>query len=124
MMHSISPIAILKDNYVWAIHQNHYAAIIDPGEAENVQRFLDQHQLKLAAILITHHHGDHTNGITELTNQWDVPVYGSMQESVRGITHPLTANSCVDIASMNLSLSVLSIPGHTRGHIAYYGHDF
>ena len=49
----------IQDNYIWAIHDGHCAAVVDPGEAGPVERFSAQHRLALGAIVITHHHGDH-----------------------------------------------------------------
>ena len=64
---NIVPIPALKDNYIWAIiDHTQQVIIVDPGEATPVQAFIEKNKFILSGILITHHHWDHTNGITEL----------------------------------------------------------
>src|SRR6185312_16552920 len=66
----------------------------------------------------THHHPDHSQGIHELARHYPVSVYGPAIEKINGVTHSVTEKDC---AGLPLNLRVLDIPGHTRGHIAYYG---
>lgn len=75
----IIPIHALKDNYIWMISHSDkkLAVVIDPGEAKPVLDILEQQELNLTAILVTHHHWDHTNGIAELLERYPVPVYRS-----------------------------------------------
>ncbi len=120
-MFDIVPIPALRDNYIWAIHARKHAVIVDPGEAEPVMRFLRTRNLGLAAILCTHHHGDHTAGIAELCEVYNVPVYGPRAESIPGTTHPVAEGDTVDLPEAGIRLSVLDIRGHTRGHVAYLG---
>lgn len=119
---TILPIPVLQDNYVWAIIDKNQsiALIIDPGEAIPVSVFLKQQQLKLVGILITHHHWDHTNGIEALKKEYDTPVFGPANETIPGMTMPLQEEETVSIQGFPLSFKVISIPGHTLGHIAYY----
>jgi hydroxyacylglutathione hydrolase len=65
-MLKVEPIPAFQDNYIWAIHDGHSAAVVDPGEAAPVERFLAQRGLALGAIVITHHHGDHQGGVADL----------------------------------------------------------
>lgn len=119
---NVYPIPILKDNYVWAIidvSQN-TAIIVDPGDAAPVAKFIDQQQLQLKGILITHHHWDHTNGTVELKEQYDVPVFAPAREQVSGTTTQVQEGDIVQINDFPLSFRVLDIPGHTLGHVAYY----
>ncbi|MFN7096556.1 MAG: hydroxyacylglutathione hydrolase, partial [Gammaproteobacteria bacterium] len=96
----------------------HTAIVIDPGDAKPVVTFLQQQQLQLNAILITHHHWDHSGGVAELKHHYDVPVYGKTRETVADITHPVAENDTIKLD--NLTLDVIEIPGHTLDHIAYY----
>ncbi|QOJ23683.1 MAG: hydroxyacylglutathione hydrolase [Gammaproteobacteria bacterium] len=120
-MLNIYPLPAFRDNYIWVIHNRDYAAVIDPGTASPVIDYLQSEKLQLCAILITHHHSDHTGGITELTQLFNVPVYGPGNEPIKEVTHPQRENDQIKLAEIALTLSVLDIPGHTRGHIAYYG---
>ena len=115
----VTAIPAFDDNYLWLIHDQEYAAIVDPGDANAVEAVLATHQLKLAAILLTHHHADHAGGVPALLRHWNVPVYGPASERIPGISHPLREGDVVTLTSPALQLSVLDVPGHTAGHIAY-----
>ena len=119
-LYNITPIPTLKDNYVWAIINKPKVLIVDPGEAAPVAEFLQRHRLDLAGIIITHHHWDHTNGIINLINQYPAPVWGPSKENIPGITHPLHDNDKINLDSFPIELTIIAIPGHTLGHIAYY----
>lgn len=114
----IEAIPALKDNYIWAMvnQETRSAFIVDPGVAEVVRDFLTQKHLNLSGILITHHHWDHTNGLHELKEWYDVPVYGPA--SIQGVTSPVTET--VTLTDSPIGFTVYNIPGHTLDHIAYY----
>ncbi len=120
-MLTIFPIPALKDNYIWTLHDQHHAVVVDPGDAAPVLAYLNAHQLKLAAILCTHHHNDHTGGVGELVELYNVPVYGPQHEDIPCISHALGDGDVVELAGLNIKLDVLDIPGHTLGHIAFVG---
>ena len=61
-MTEVTPISAFTDNYILCLHDDRYAIVVDPGDAAPVFRFLEQRQLQLVAILITHHHPDHIGG--------------------------------------------------------------
>lgn len=107
------------DNYLWLIHDHQHAAVVDPGDAAPIEAALAAMRLKLAAILLTHHHGDHAGGVADLLKHWQVPVFGPASEKIAGISHPLAEGDTVTLPELGLSLSVLDVPGHTAGHIAY-----
>lgn len=119
---TIRPIKAFTDNYVWCLQKGDDAqvAIVDPGEAAPVLRYLQERQLELSAILITHHHADHVGGIAELTDQYpQAVVYGPANEDIRYLDERLKEGDQVDV--LGESFQVLDVPGHTSGHIAYYG---
>lgn len=120
MLH-IHPVPAFRDNYIWIIHNQRDAVVVDPGEAAPAIEFLQQHRLRLNAILITHHHSDHTGGIAQLQQWHDAPVYGPAAEAIAAVTQPLREHDRVILPALPLDLSVIDIAGHTRGHIAYYG---
>lgn len=120
----VSFVRAFDDNYIWLIHgkSGENVAIVDPGDAEPVLETIDAEGLNPIAILITHHHGDHTGGIRELTRHYDIPVYGPAHERITGITDPLREGDQVQLDTLQARFEVLDVPGHTRGHIAYFGH--
>ncbi|MDO8413405.1 MAG: MBL fold metallo-hydrolase, partial [Gallionellaceae bacterium] len=118
-MLTIIPIPALKDNYIWVLHDKHHAIVVDPGQAAPVLAYLEAHDLKLSAVLCTHHHNDHTGGVHELLQVYNVPVYGPQHEIIAGLTHPLVEGNSVELSQPRIKLAVLDIPGHTRGHIAF-----
>jgi hydroxyacylglutathione hydrolase len=98
-----------------------HVAAVDPGDAEPVLDYLDREGLKLAAILCTHHHGDHVGGIGDLARRLPVPVYGPASEHIPHRTHALAGGDSITVPALDLSFEVIDVPGHTLGHIAYYG---
>lgn len=125
MKFNIQPIPALKDNYIWLIVDDvtRSVFVVDPGDAKPVINYLEKHHLKLAGILITHHHWDHTNGVNELLAYCNAPVYGASREKVQSITQQVQNNNVIDVMNTGMKLQVLSIPGHTLDHVAYYGAD-
>ena len=105
------------DNYIWLLHDGSQALVVDPGEAAPVHAALDTHGLGLAAILVTHHHGDHVGGVDELRARLTGPVYGPARERIPEPFVPLKASD--RIAALGLDFEVFDVPGHTAGHIAY-----
>ena len=120
-MLTIIPLPALKDNYIWIMHDRQHAVVVDPGDAAPVRSYLTAHKLKLTAILCTHHHHDHTGGISELVQVYNVPVYGPQHENIPCISHRLGEGDVVDLVELNTRLDVIDIPGHTRGHIGFFG---
>jgi hydroxyacylglutathione hydrolase len=120
-MIEIVPLSAFKDNYIWTLRAGKFAAVVDPGEALPVKKYLAQEGLTLAAILATHHHPDHVGGIEELVSLAKVPVFGPKGEPIPALTHPVGQDDKVEIPALEASFSVLDIPGHTRAHVAYYG---
>jgi len=123
----VTYVEAFDDNYIWFIHglpENHaekQIIIVDPGEEEPVIRSIEQNQYQPQAIFITHHHGDHTGGINALVENYQLPVYGPANEKIPHITHPLSEKQTISLKSMGLSFTILDVPGHTKGHIAYLG---
>lgn len=116
---SITPIPAFTDNYLWLLERGGQAVVVDPGDAGPVRRALQQRGLALSGILITHWHPDHTGGLSSLTAEFPVPVYGPAGEAPRiaGLTHTLRENDRVTL--LDLNFTVWEVPGHTLGHIAY-----
>jgi hydroxyacylglutathione hydrolase len=115
---SITPLPAFSDNYLWLLSRAGHAAIVDPGDAAPVIRALDDGGLQLDAILVTHHHGDHVGGVEKLKARTSATVYGPRREDIPAIDVPLVAGD--RITALETEFSVLEVPGHTSGHIAYF----
>lgn len=119
----LEPLPAFRDNYIWLLAKDSNAVAIDPGESAPVQHALTSLQLQLAAILITHHHADHTGAAAALARQYTCPVFGPANEVIQAVDRPLREGQTAEIPELQAQFSVLDIPGHTAGHIAYYGHN-
>ena len=120
-MLNIIRIPALKDNYIWLLHKNAAAIVVDPGEARPVRDALQREGLRLSAILITHHHHDHQGGVADLLKDAPVEVFGPELESITARTQPLRGGETICPADSGICLQVLAVPGHTAGHLAYFG---
>lgn len=120
-MLSVHRVHAFSDNYIWLIQSAHSRAvmIVDPGDANPVLAALEKHRLTPAAILVTHHHADHTGGIQTLCTHYDVPVIGPVNERIPEVTEALEAGEEQMLVDDFPPLTVLETPGHTPGHISY-----
>ena len=105
------------DNYIWMLHDGAQAVVVDPGDEAPVRAALEAHGLTLAAILVTHHHPDHVGGVDALRPLLQGPVFGPAREKIPAPVMPLHEGDTIDV--LGLRFSVLDVPGHTAGHIAY-----
>ncbi len=119
----IVPVPAFQDNYLWVLRRNGFAALVDPGDAKPVLDYLEAENLKLVAVLVTHHHADHIGGLPEVLARHPVPVYGPREERIGAITHRIGEGDRVDLAELGASFTVIEVPGHTRSHISYYGEN-
>ena len=122
-MLNVTCIPAFSDNYLWLLTSGDqkYGVIVDPGDANPVLQKLQQANITLCGILITHHHSDHVGGITKLLEHYpNIPVYGPANERIPHRTHALGEGDVVELKELSLRLMVLDVPGHTAGHIAYY----
>ncbi len=121
----VTALAAFQDNYIWVIHDIENPqdiAVVDPGDAIVVSKAIAHKNWNLKAILITHHHHDHVGGLLDLKKQFSVPAYGPAMEQIQGIDFKLAHGEKITIEDTNLTFSIIDLPGHTLGHIAYYGH--
>lgn len=117
----VVPVPAFQDNYLWLLQNGAQAVVVDPGDAAVVETTLADLGLRLSAIVLTHHHQDHTGGVLELCARRPMlPVFGPAQENIPGVTHPLVEGQTATLTALGLELRVLEVPGHTKGHIAYY----
>ncbi len=119
-MASVHIIPVLQDNYSYAVHDGRHTAIVDPGDSEPVIAFLETIGWKADSILLTHHHGDHTGGVSELKKRYNSIVVGPASEMARmpNIDVLVSQGSVYKIGP--LDVNVIETPGHTSGHIAFW----
>lgn len=117
------PACTCKDNYIWCLinDETKHCIVVDPGEAKPVLEYLKPLELSLDAIFITHHHWDHTNGIKGILKEHSVPVYGPANEKIIGVSNPVDEGEEIGLPHWPITFKVIATPGHTLGHIAYYG---
>ncbi|MCL6684085.1 hydroxyacylglutathione hydrolase [Sphingomonas alba] len=131
----IEPIAAFKDNYIWMMHDGERAVVVDPGTFAPVIKALDSKGLELGAILLTHLHYDHNLGVPGLLERTPVPVIGPFLNDHDRMTHPpfpkpgtvpldcvthvVGEGDTITLESVGLEFTVLAVPGHTLGHLAF-----
>jgi len=118
---TLKPLPSLSDNYIWVIinTSNSTAVIIDPGAATVCVNFLEQQSIRPVAILVTHRHWDHVDGIERLVQKYDIPVFGPAAEYIPCLTMPLNSSDSFSIPELKLDFQVMDLSGHTTGHIGY-----
>ena len=118
-MFKLTPLPAFDDNYIWVIESPNDSsiAVVDPGDADVVEHYLTDANKTLAAILVTHHHRDHTGGVEQLKSRYSVPVYGSSDSKFPGVTHPQSDGDSIELFGEKLSIK--AVPAHTLDHIAY-----
>lgn len=117
----IIPLPAFRDNYIWLMHDGRHALVVDPGDAAPVLDALSRLDLQLGAILVTHHHADHVGGVDALRAATGAQVFGPARERIPEPLVRLAQGDTVEV--LGLRFSVLDVPGHTAGHIAYYCPD-
>ncbi len=108
------------DNYIWMVHDDTRAFVVDPGDAAPVTEALCSRHLQLAGILVTHHHPDHVGGVDALRPLLAATggvVHGPARERIPAPFVPLAGGDTVEL--LGLRFEVLDVPGHTAGHIAF-----
>ena len=119
-MINIEPIKAFSDNYIWLLTTNEGSLVIDPGESNNLLKILKEKDLDLKAILITHHHYDHTGGIEEILSAKSIDVYGP-NNNINSINIRVSNESKINL--LGIEFEVIEIPGHTLDHIAFYSEN-
>ena len=115
-MINIEPIKAFNDNYIWLATTNEGSIVIDPGEAHKTIKYLKENDLNLDAILITHHHFDHTGGIEDMLKFKSVDVYGPVN-NIPSINKQLRDGDLFSV--IGIDFKIIEIPGHTLDHIAF-----
>ncbi len=119
---TLIPLHAFNDNYIWIIKEKDSSQIwaIDPGDAKVVLQYCEKENFDLQGILITHHHKDHTGGVTKLKQRYQCLVYGP-EHLTKLITHPMY--DCDKFKLFSREFIVLATPGHTLDHLCYFSNS-
>lgn len=121
-MTTIHRIAAFSDNYIWALVNDRAktCALVDPGDAQPAIDFITAHDLNLTHLLITHHHRDHTGGISTLKARYGCHVIGPNNPNISGIDEVVGESDTIKLSALECEFRVMEVPGHTLDHIAFY----
>lgn len=118
----IIQIPLLVDNYAYLLidHETGTTAVVDPSTATPVLDVLKQRNIPLHYILNTHHHHDHVGGNLELKKATKCEIICSHTDKSRIPGADKVVEEGDEVLIGNTIATVMEIPGHTVGHIAYY----
>lgn len=120
----IHALPAFNDNYIWLLENTSLqtCAVVDPGDALPVLAWLAEHtHIALTDILITHHHADHTGGVNELVAQTHARVFAPANEHVP--KRDISVDEGAHFFVQGKAVQVMSVPGHTKGHVVYFFAD-
>lgn len=124
-MVNILTIKAYNDNYIWLIKdsQSQHCIVVDPGDAVPVLEVLASQELIIDAILLTHHHYDHVDGVEKLLAESDqnIPVYSKNKLFAQSLL--VEEGQQLHFFDSRFSFTVMEVPGHTLDHLAYYNED-
>ena len=117
-------IPAFQDNYIWVLVDNdRRCVIVDPGESAPVLDAIKENGWQPEAILLTHHHNDHTGGVPELRAHFPhLVVYGPAETQDKGTTQVVQEGENIHIREWEFS--VFATPGHTLGHLCFYSKPY
>jgi hydroxyacylglutathione hydrolase len=119
----VTAIPAFADNYIWLLSAGGTGcAVVDPGDAMPVREALRREGLKLAYVLLTHHHPDHIGGAAALAAETGAEVFGPHDPRIPGQDRSFGEGETVELPRLGLQFDVLGVPGHTTSHIAFFGH--
>jgi len=108
----------LNFTYLIIDFETEKAAVVDPGNPQQVYDVLHTFGLDLSMILITHGHHDHALGISPLLKRFpEARVYGSDLDNVPGRTDIVSEGDIIKIGAT--SVHVYDVPYHTIGHVLF-----
>lgn len=118
-MDQIITISAFEDNYIYLYQYDQCNVFaIDPGDSAPVLKVLNKNNLRLTAILATHHHWDHTGGIAELKKKTGCKVIGGDKQRIPGIDNLVEDGQILEIGEKKIQ--VIATPGHTRTAVCYF----
>lgn len=123
MTFEIVTVPCLSDNYAYLVRKDGHTALVDAPEAAPIAQALDARGWGLDEIWITHHHGDHIDGVAELRDRYGAKVTGNGADARRLPPLDRTVGDGESFDFAGSEVQVMDVSGHTIGHIAYYVPD-
>ena len=110
-----------QDNYAYLVRDSAtgQTALVDAPEVEPIVEALQARDWGLDQIWVTHHHGDHTEGVEDLRRRYGPEVVGHVKDRARlpKLDHELSEGETVALGQT--TARVIDVSGHTVGHIAF-----
>ena len=110
----------LKDNYAYLLHGDAGTVLIDAPEAMPILTELEARGWTLDAILLTHHHNDHIDGVAEIVAATGAKVIGNGADASRLPPLDQAVHAGQTITILEEPVDVIDVSGHTVGHLAFY----
>lgn len=121
----IHQIPVLKDNFIYLARDpaSGAVAVVDPAEAKPVLAKAEDLGWRITHILNTHHHPDHIGGNLEIKQATGCTIVGPAAdpERIPGMDIQVKDGETFNLGQAGAQ--VFFVPGHTRGHIAYWFKD-
>jgi hydroxyacylglutathione hydrolase len=121
----VALISAFADNYIYLLRAPGGAiGIVDAGDAVPAIAALDAQGLRPTHIFNTHHHPDHVGGNEGLKARFpEAKLIGPKAEIERIADMDQTVAEGDTVPFGTLTFEVIEVPGHTRGHIAFFSKD-
>ncbi len=118
-MESVVTIPACGDNFIYLYrYDKNNALAFDPCDSSAVLNSLNEHNMNLTTILITHHHWDHTGGVSDLKKKTGCEVIGPDKHRIPAIDRIVDDKQVLTIG--NMEIHVIATPGHTNTSVCYY----
>lgn len=108
------------DNYAYLLHGDEGTVLIDAPEAAPILRELAARDWSLSAILLTHHHSDHVDGVADIVRETDAMVIGAAADAHRLPPLDLRITAGEPLEALGEPVGIIDVPGHTVGHVAFH----
>ena len=116
----ILPLPVLQDNVIWIWVRGRRAVVVDPAVAGAVIDWLNTRGLELTAILQTHHHADHIDGLDNILEKHNAVTIGAQADIHRLPKLDEYVEPGDQFLFQGQTSKVFDVSGHTVGHIALY----
>lgn len=103
-------VPVLSDNYSYLIKSSSGVVLVDPGSSRPLFDAVEQSELKIDAVLITHEHHDHTGGLKEIVKRWGAEVYAASGSHLPVPFNEIGDRECVNAGEV--SFEAIFTPGH------------